>query len=174
MIDPALLAPERVRPLRRDEYDRLVALGYFEDEKIELLDGALVAMSPQGAAHAYVVQRLTKLVKAALYARAGVPEYWIVNLHERVVEVHRDAQGAGYASVTAHGANEIIHPAAFADLEVSIADVLPRVERLPEQQLQRVAVEVLDHAAVAVDDGGGEAAFFFLQGGDLLLDAVAA
>ena len=37
MIDPALLATERIRPLRRSEYDRLVQLGCFQDEKIELL-----------------------------------------------------------------------------------------------------------------------------------------
>ena len=48
MIDLADLAPERIRPLRRAEYDRLIELGCFEDEKIELLGGVLVAMSPQG------------------------------------------------------------------------------------------------------------------------------
>jgi Uma2 family endonuclease len=41
--------PLRIRPLRRVEYDRMVELGVFdEDEHIELLGGALVAMSPQG------------------------------------------------------------------------------------------------------------------------------
>lgn len=29
-------------------------------------------------------------VKGAIYARGGIPEYWIVNLAERCVEVHRD------------------------------------------------------------------------------------
>ena len=31
MLEPALLLPERPRPLKRAEYDRLVALGAFED-----------------------------------------------------------------------------------------------------------------------------------------------
>jgi len=67
MVDPRELEPERIRPLRRVEYDRLVELGVFdEDEKIELLRGALVAMSPQGADHGYVVERLTKLLIDAL------------------------------------------------------------------------------------------------------------
>jgi Uma2 family endonuclease len=34
--------------------------------------------------------RLDRRTKAALYARAGIPEYWIVNLAETTVEVHRD------------------------------------------------------------------------------------
>jgi Uma2 family endonuclease len=59
--------PLRIRPLRRVEYDRLVELGVFdEDEKIELLRGVLVAMSPQGADHAYVIERLNKLFVDAL------------------------------------------------------------------------------------------------------------
>lgn len=67
VVDPKQLEPERIRPLRRVEYDRLVELGIFdEDEKIELLRGVLVAMSPQGADHGYVIERLTKLLIDAL------------------------------------------------------------------------------------------------------------
>jgi hypothetical protein len=40
--------PEDFRPLRRAEYDQLVALGVFGDERIELLDGVLIPMSPIG------------------------------------------------------------------------------------------------------------------------------
>jgi len=38
-------------------------------------------------------------VKLPLYARAGVPEYWIVNLDEGCIEVYRDPapMGGGYA-----------------------------------------------------------------------------
>jgi hypothetical protein len=48
VIDLSLLAPERVRPLKRDEFNRLAELGCFEDERVELLEGAIVAMSPAG------------------------------------------------------------------------------------------------------------------------------
>ncbi|HEY4179945.1 MAG TPA: Uma2 family endonuclease [Kofleriaceae bacterium] len=51
MFDPALLAPERVRPLKRREYEKLVDLGVFGDERVELLRGVLVEMSPQGNKH---------------------------------------------------------------------------------------------------------------------------
>jgi hypothetical protein len=46
MLDVQLLAPQTTRALRRDEYDRLVAMGAFEDERVELIEGVLVTMSP--------------------------------------------------------------------------------------------------------------------------------
>jgi hypothetical protein len=45
VVSPLLL--ESLRPLRRGEYDRLVELGAFGDERVELLSGVLVRMSPQ-------------------------------------------------------------------------------------------------------------------------------
>jgi hypothetical protein len=42
---------EHVRPLRRVEYDRLVSLGIFDGERIELIDGELRRMSPIGPPH---------------------------------------------------------------------------------------------------------------------------
>jgi len=54
------------------EYDQLIALGAFEDEKIELLDGELVAMSPTGTPHASAVQHLNELLILALHERAVV------------------------------------------------------------------------------------------------------
>src|SRR6478609_3237817 len=63
---------EVIRPLRRAEYDQLIALGAFEDEKIELLDGEMVAMSPIGTAHGSAVQKLNELLVVALHGRAVV------------------------------------------------------------------------------------------------------
>jgi hypothetical protein len=37
--------------------------------------------------------------KAALYARAGFADYWIVNLVDRRIEVHRDPTRGGYRRV---------------------------------------------------------------------------
>jgi len=68
----ATSAAEVIRPLRRVEYDQLVALGAFQDERIELLEGALVAMSPIGAPHNATVQRLNRLLVLALEGRAAV------------------------------------------------------------------------------------------------------
>jgi hypothetical protein len=54
-------APEQIRPLRRVEYDQLVALGTFEGERIELIDGALRHMSPIGPPHTSTVDRGRRL-----------------------------------------------------------------------------------------------------------------
>ncbi len=39
--------------------------------------------------------RLDRITKARIYAAAGVPEYWIVNLVDRQVEIYRHPQTAG-------------------------------------------------------------------------------
>ncbi len=72
VLDPELLRPERVRPLKRAEYDRLVEAGVFEDEKVELLRGMLVTMSPQGVPHFFPIEELTERLVLALTGRARV------------------------------------------------------------------------------------------------------
>lgn len=66
--------PDAIRPLRRVEYERLVDDGAFDEEQLELLDGVLVEMSPQGAAHSDVVTVLGNLLRAALGSRYLVRE----------------------------------------------------------------------------------------------------
>ena len=185
VLDLDLLAPEKPRPLSRHEFDALVALGAFADERAELLRGVVVAMTPSRPPHASVIQELTGLlvgalgnragvrvqlplaltedsepepdlaivepgdyshahpgsalvvievadsslskdrhIKAPLYATAGVPEYWLVNLVDGVVEVHTDPAGDGYARVTHHRRGETLRPRSFPDVELPIADFL--------------------------------------------------
>ena len=176
----------RIRPLRRAEFDRMVDAGLLgEDERVELLFGYLVAMSPIGARHAATVNRLTRLLvtaigdrgvvciqnplalsddsepqpdvavvppgdydealpteallvievadssletdrtdKARLYATAGVPEYWVVNLIDRVVEVSTVPHGALYSHTATYRAQDAIRLVRFPDLEISVSDVL--------------------------------------------------
>lgn len=61
-----LAVPEQIRGLRRDEYDRLVALGVFGEERLELLDGMLVRMSPHDPAHADAIRWLDDALREAL------------------------------------------------------------------------------------------------------------
>jgi len=68
----AAIAPDQLRPLRCAEYDQLVRLGAFQDERIELLRGQLVAMSPIGSPHASVIQVLAARLVQALGGRAAV------------------------------------------------------------------------------------------------------
>jgi Uma2 family endonuclease len=62
MFDVQDIPPARIRGLKRVEYDRLVDLGLFDGEKIELLRGQLVAMSPIGFPHTGLTVFLTRYV----------------------------------------------------------------------------------------------------------------
>ncbi|MFN8424234.1 MAG: Uma2 family endonuclease [Anaerolineae bacterium] len=70
--------------------------------------------------------RFDRGVKARAYARAGVPEYWIVAVDEGVIEVHREpgADGKGYVSVVRHGRGEAVSPGAFAEVRIGVEEVL--------------------------------------------------
>jgi Uma2 family endonuclease len=64
--------------------------------------------------------------KLALYARNGIPEYWIVNLAEGVLEVHRDPAGETYASRSVLAASEQVTPLhAHGDPALAVAELLP-------------------------------------------------
>jgi len=62
--------------------------------------------------------------KAPLYARAGIPELWIVNLIDRVIEVYREPSPEGYQSVRIMRRGETIQPVSFPDLSIAVNDVL--------------------------------------------------
>ena len=70
--------------------------------------------------------------KGSLYARAGVPDYWIVNLLDRVLEVYREASpdirarhGWSYRAALSLGPKEHIAPLAVPSVRILVADVLP-------------------------------------------------
>jgi len=185
VLDPDLLAPDRLRPLRRAELHCLVELGCFEDERVELLYGMLVTTPPPSPPHGSAVDRLNRLfvlglgdralvrvqnplaltddsepepdlalvpyadydqahperaflivevadtsirkdrgIKAPLYASAGVPEYWIVNLVDRVVEVQTAIVDGAYTSVMRYGRQDAIVLVEFPDVAIRVADFL--------------------------------------------------
>jgi len=53
-----------------------------------------------------------------------VPEYWIVNLPERCIEVYTIPEGNAYARVEKYGPGESVRLGAFSDVEVRVSDVL--------------------------------------------------
>ena len=69
--------------------------------------------------------------KAGLYARVGVADYWIVNLNDRMVEVHRNprpgpsAYGWIYGSVRLARSGDSVTPLALAAVSLPVADLLP-------------------------------------------------
>lgn len=76
--------------------------------------------------------RRDQTVKASLYARADIPEVWIVNLQERQLEVHRAPQeksdapfGHAYNDVRVLAESEKIAPLHAGTSPVAVADLLP-------------------------------------------------
>jgi Uma2 family endonuclease len=71
-----------------------------------------------------VFDRTTKL---AVYARAGLPEYWIVNLADRVLEVYRDPDPAreAYRSTARYGEADTVSPLAATGASVVVGELLP-------------------------------------------------
>ncbi|MBC7542155.1 MAG: Uma2 family endonuclease [Candidatus Sericytochromatia bacterium] len=188
-MDTAQAQPRR---WTRAEYDQLVGWGFFQDERLELLDGEIVTMTPQRSPHAtavikgqkaleqafgvgYMVRpqlplatdplsepepdlavvpgepddypehpisanlvveiadsslRLDRQRKGPLYARAGIADYWIVNLVDRVVEVYREpvegAEGWHYRLIRAYTPGESVAPLTKPDHAVAISDMLPK------------------------------------------------
>jgi len=163
----------------------MIEVGLFQNERIELIRGALVQMSPQNVPHARSIQALTQLLvpplvgraalrvrlpftvgghsepepdvtlvdpaprrddhpdhafliievsndslrfdrkkKAPLYARAGIPECWIVNLVDRVIERRTEPVGAAYAALEVFHPGQAIAPLAFPDVRLHVAEIV--------------------------------------------------
>jgi Uma2 family endonuclease len=70
--------------------------------------------------------------RASLYARAGVENYWIVNLVDNTLEVYRDPQanrdsphGWRYGSALTLSAGDRVRPNSAPTGEILVADLLP-------------------------------------------------
>jgi Uma2 family endonuclease len=181
-----LLDPSLVRPLKRAEYDKLVALGAFRDERVELLRGTVVRMSPKGPPHEDAIQQANRIlsravdgrahvrvqssfaasdgsepepdlavvaprrysnehpsnadliievsqsslsidrnIKCTIYAEAGIPEYWVVNLIDDVIEVSTAPRAGAYTTTTLHRKGSTITLVAFPDVTIAVDDILP-------------------------------------------------
>jgi Uma2 family endonuclease len=64
--------------------------------------------------------------KSELYAEAGIAEYWIINIKERVLEVRRDPHGKRYRSLRIYEEEESVAPLAKADITIAVKDLLPK------------------------------------------------
>jgi len=62
--------------------------------------------------------------KLRLYARAGISEFWIVNLQDSTVEVYREPHFTGYENRAVFKAGEKVFPAAFPDAVLDVAELL--------------------------------------------------
>jgi len=172
-------------PLAR--YHELVDGGLLdEDDRVELIEGVLVAMSPKGPEHDAAIEWLTerfvtelagrasvrvqsaitfpeldsepepdlvvvardtprprhpsaallvvevavsslrydRRVKAPLYARAGIPEYWIVDLAGEAIERFRSPGAGGYAETQRLEAGATLVPEPLGAPAVALAELL--------------------------------------------------
>ena len=74
---------------------------------------------------------LDRAHKSGLYARAGLADYWVVNLVDRVVEVHREPEpdasapfGWRYRSISVLGPDATVSPLAAPHAGVRVSDVV--------------------------------------------------
>jgi len=69
-----------------------------------------------------------RLSKAAIYAAAGIPDYWIVNLRDQVVEVMRDPdrEAARYRAVRSVSRGEQLELVALPGATVDVSELLPQ------------------------------------------------
>ena len=182
--------------MTRVRYDRLIDAGIFgPEDRVELLDGLLVAREPQGGRHATAVSlvrgvlektfgrsyyvrdekpialddrsepepdvvvvpgrprdhrdahpsrpvlivevadtslALDRLRKSGLYARAGIADYWVLNLIDEVLEVYREPVRAAttrygwkYDSVGVLRREAHVTPLAAPRARIRVAALLP-------------------------------------------------
>ena len=173
------------------EYERMIEGGVFhEDERVELIEGELIVVPPQGPEHAGEVSTLTEELvlaygrgyavraqcplggdalslpepdlvvargdprtyfarhpigsdvvllieiakssaaydrrKAAVYAKMGVAEYWLVDLDQRRVEVRTGPMADGQYTVTRIvGEGEDLAPPGANDKKIAVTSLFP-------------------------------------------------
>lgn len=172
--------------LDAERYARIVESGALEGQRVELIDGIIVEMSPQSPAHALIIQRLTRHLanaataalrvqlplatasdsvpepdlaldsapesathhptsavlvvevahssqtldsgrKAQLYAAAGVPVYWVVDLTARAVELRTDPAPGGYRTLRTLGADDTLPSPCEGVAELDVGALLAGV-----------------------------------------------
>jgi len=72
-----------------------------------------------------------RITKAAMYAAAAIPEYWIVNLRDDHVEAYRgpDPQARRYTEQRRAVRGETLELVAFPDVRIAVDELLPRRAR---------------------------------------------
>ena len=113
----AIMAP--VHRWTRQKYQDMVLRDIFQPgERVELIDGMIVEVAD-------TTLGLDRNTKRALYARNGIPEYWLVNLRDNCLEVYRDLREGQYRfeAVLRHG--DTVRPQAWPDHAIAVADLLP-------------------------------------------------
>jgi len=73
-------------------------------------------------------------IKRSLYARAGIPEYWIVDLNGQRFEVYSEPSEVGYRASRFYLRGESLSPSFAPDLSVDVDAILGPIELLDDDQ----------------------------------------
>jgi len=185
-----MTTPITKRKFTVDEFHRMLQAGILrEDDRVELIQGEIVEMTPVGSRHAACVKRLNRLLsrgvgdaaivsiqdpvrlgpdsepqpdiallrprpdfyadrhpaagdvllivevadtsaaydrdtKLPLYARAGIPEVWLVDLAANQLEVYRRPSPQGYGEKEVYRPGMRVSPEALPALSLSVAEIL--------------------------------------------------
>ena len=64
--------------------------------------------------------------KASLYAEAGIPEYWVVNLVDRELIVFRSPENDTYLERISYADGDRVAPQAWQDVVIDVGELIPR------------------------------------------------
>ena len=76
--------------------------------------------------------RTDRRIKAQIYAEAGVPEYWVVDLRAMTVHVHTRPVADRYESIVAVRDGEVLRPTRLPGVMLAVTDI-PRCHRQPRK-----------------------------------------
>lgn len=63
--------------------------------------------------------------KMRAYAAVGIREFWILNLEDDQLEIHRQPEGTGYRELLTIPADGTASPLAFPDVTISLSEIIP-------------------------------------------------
>ena len=112
--------PFVISNISQPEPDIAVVTGEIRDYVVEHPDAAALLIE------------VSDSTKASLYARGGIEDYWILNLIDRVLEIHRQPApmegqlyGYHYRSITRHTEADTVFTLAAPQSAIRVADLLP-------------------------------------------------
>ena len=64
-------------------------------------------------------------IKARLYAKAGIPEYWVIDVQERSLHVHTGPSARGYKTIEAFEPADVVKSRAVPGLSLKVRELMP-------------------------------------------------
>ncbi|MFN3167243.1 MAG: Uma2 family endonuclease [Phycisphaeraceae bacterium] len=110
-IDNGQIFDPDVAVIKRYSDDTLKHRHAGPDDILLIIEAALSSM------------RRDAQVKMPIYARAGIPEYWVVDIENESLIVHRDPQNARYKSIQTYQGEEGVEAASLQGLSITPAAI---------------------------------------------------